>query len=144
MGMYTGCAFEAPLNALGVEVVTLLNDTQCWTEVANRFPQFRAWVLVGRCNFVPFGGIAYLEWHDLFAGGQTSELSPEGVWKVACSLKNYEGEIETFIADVLPTLVSGPVEVFSLYEEADEPTSTWVFAKADTTLVGWDAHPMDP
>ena len=66
---------------------------------------------------IPFGAVCYMpdDWEN-------SWDIEDGVWSVCCSLKNYESEIQTFLIDVLPYLVSGPVEVEYLYEESSEPS----------------------
>lgn len=117
MGMYTGLRFKADLSEKGLEVATSVIETRGWYLAAEILPAIKSWLRVGRRDFIPFGSVCYMpsDWEN-------SCSVEDGIWDVCCSLKNYESEIQTFLIDVLPYMVSGPVEVEYLYEESSEPT----------------------
>lgn len=74
---------------------------------------------IARSTFIPFGGIFYLpdEWEAAKKLADEKPLSDGGTWTVVCSLKNYKGEIEYFLENVLPEMISEPVIVEYRYEE---------------------------
>lgn len=117
MGMYTGLRFKADLSEKGLEAATSVIETHGWYVAAEILPAIKSWLQVGRRDMIPFGAVCYMpaDWENLLG-------IEDGVWSVCCSLKNYESEIQTFLIDVLPYLVSGPVEVEYLYEESSEPS----------------------
>ena len=126
MGMYTGLRFKVTLNDEGLSVVKSLNSAPAWTgrrwfhvlKEHNHLPWLRRWAFVGRADCVPFGIVLYMpdDWED-----NACDLDGR-VWNVCCSLKNYEGEIQQFLEDVLPYMVSEPCEAEVLYEEDEEPS----------------------
>ena len=117
MGMYTGLRFKADLSEKGLEVAASVIETRGWYVAAKILPAIKSWLQVGRRDMIPYGAVCYMP-----DGWKNSWDIEDGVWSVCCSLKNYESEIQTFLIDVLPYLVSGPVEVEYLYEESSEPS----------------------
>lgn len=75
------------------------------------------WSNLHRCNFIPYGAVCYMpsDWGD-----SHQELTGN-VLDFACSLKNYEGEIEWFIENVLP-VIGEAWHLQKLYEEDETPT----------------------
>lgn len=133
MGDYTGLRFTAKLKPQAIPIIQLLNEVRAspsstWGLVAQSFPlpELLAWQQVGRCDFIPFGAICYLpdEWDDQAADGQS--LLDGDTWRVICSLKNYENEIELFMLGVLPILLADPCCCEVLYEAWDVPCLTVV------------------
>ena len=121
MGMYTGVRFQAKLKPIVAGAMKLCYDSkvldQFWDTLSKIIPIDDNWLKAGRRDFIPFGALSYMPDHwDKSPTG----LSGEG-WNVCCSLKNYEGEIDTFLSKVLPYLISEPCEVEYLYEEWEEP-----------------------
>jgi hypothetical protein len=124
MGMYTGIRFEARLRADALPIVTALyevgGNVSRWGAVAEQhpLPWLQAWARVGRCDFIPFGALAYMP-----ADWKETNLDPpvDGVWRVCCSLKNYQGEIGIFLDAVLPHLIAESCTCEVLYEEDDAP-----------------------
>jgi hypothetical protein len=134
MGDYTGLRFAAKLKPQAIPIIQLLNDDRpnqhgsTWASVAQAFPlpELLAWQQVHRCDFIPFGGICYLpdEWDDQSADGNS--LLDGDVWRVVCSLKNYNNEIECFMLGVLPILLAEPCCCEVMFEAWDEPRITMV------------------
>lgn len=121
MGMYTGVRFQAKLKPIVAGAIKLCYDSkvldQFWDTLSKIIPIDDDWLKTGRKHFIPFGALSYMPDHW--------DKSPTGLsgedWNVCCSLKNYEGEIDTFLSKVLPYLISEPCEVEYLYEEWEEP-----------------------
>ena len=121
MGMYTGVRFQAKLKPIVAGAMKLCYDSkvldQFWDTLSKIIPIDDDWLKTGRRDFIPFGALSYMPDHW--------DKSPTGLsgedWNVCCSLKNYEGEIDTFLSKVLPYLISEPCEVEYLYEEWEEP-----------------------
>lgn len=137
MGMYTTLKLEAPLSPEGRIVIEALHrsmagsDQNIWIGAAilgdsedTVSPQvlaaMRKWSQVGRSNFIPNGMVTY---HSSWGTENVNTVDENGVWHVLCSLKNYEGEIETFLETLLPCLISRPTIAQSWYEEDEEPTA---------------------
>jgi hypothetical protein len=163
MGDYTGLRFEVPLNPLGISLIHRLEhwnnhrgmtiNTEAgrispWANVAQEFsnlPWVREWADVGRCNFIPYGALSYMAEDWVKEANLKETLGPhtDGAWgreravgyrwKVCCSLKNYEGEIEHFLRRVMPHLIAEKVTVETLFEYDNEPT-IWNIAPVDMTL----------
>lgn len=110
---------------------TALND---WGWVANELnlDWLHDWGQVGRADFIPFGGTSP-DWACHKEGFMhptgPSEWSPTSktyldqstldgsTWHVVCELKNYEGEIEKFLEELLPYLLAAPCAALWEYEE---------------------------
>lgn len=120
MGMYTGLRFRAELKPIVADAMRLLynesGSDSLWTNLSRIIPISDRWLMTGRRDFIPFGALSCMpsDWDETPTGidGET--------WKVCCSLKNYEGEIECFLSEVLPYLISEPCRTEVLYEEWDE------------------------
>lgn len=144
--MYTGLRASVVVKHEWIDAIRLLHETDWktgrWETVFATFPYMPGladWVKVGRRNFIPFGGLAYMpdDFSDTEDGRSYSSFDPKtGRWRFCCSLKNYEGEIGQFAENVLRHIVSSVEYCESLYEEhqydydqgwADEPThwSKW-------------------
>jgi hypothetical protein len=122
MGMYTGLRFKATLRPFVADTLAkFYNDRDCpdfWGAVSGVIPISNNWMNTHRRDFIPFGAISYLpdDWDEesRSAGLRGTE------WHVCCSLKNYEGEIELFLREVLPHLISDMCRVEYRYEEWEE------------------------
>lgn len=133
MGMYTGIRFTAKLNEFGARVIKDLHSEwaqlgfSAWGRVAEKYPDFKGWARVGRCDFIPFGAVCYMpnEW------GEGESLLEEATWRVTCSLKNYAGEIDTFLASVLPKIIGLPCSVEVLYEEDKQSRIVHILPKTE-------------
>ena len=122
MGMYTGLRFEAKLKPFVADAIELVLSEQnlysLWDPLAGIISIDQKWLDVGRKDFIPFGSMSYMpdDWvhrNDIYRFSQK--------WFVCCSLKNYEGEIESFLDLVLPFLIDEPCDVEVLYEEWPKP-----------------------
>lgn len=120
MGMYTGLRFEAKLKPIVADAIKLLykedGSDDFWWGLSRIIPISDRWLKIDRRDFIPFGALSYMpsDWDETPTGieGET--------WKVCCSLKNYLGEIEFFLSEVLPHLISEPCRTEVLYEEWEE------------------------
>ena len=129
MGMYTGLRFKAKLKPLVADSFTMLygirEGSSFWDNLSRIIPISDKWLSVGRKDFIPFGALSYMpsDWDETPTGidGNT--------WKVCCSLKNYEGEIEVFLSEVLPHLISEPCRTEVLYEVWEESKFDDIFPK---------------
>ncbi len=130
MGMYTGLRAKLSIKEEFWPVIDMVMNRRegiFWEDVAKAFPQYpfiAEWADVGRCDFIPFGALAYMPWDDDDPEWQRSFKA--GLWVFQCSLKNYEGEIECFVNTVLSPIVHATYELYSLYEEHDEPMQLFI------------------
>jgi hypothetical protein len=81
----------------------------------------KRWCEFRRCGFIPFGLLSYMP--DDFGceidkpdGGSVFDKET-GSWEFACSLKDYKGEIEFFVTNVLKVISEEIFYCESLYEE---------------------------
>lgn len=126
MGDYTGLRFRAVVNEMGHAAAAILTDRSlhdapgtvngpydAWALVAELIPGMKldTWLKVDRRSFIPCGAVCYMpdDWVH------TNELV-DGEWRVSCSLKDYEGEIEVFLKNVLPQMIARPCAYEKLFE----------------------------
>lgn len=140
MGMYTAMVFRAKLKQTNTDVIAALQSIYAgqddrwdlWRELMPSDAPDRV-----RSGFIPKGGSAYCEderaWL-LKANGWTEGLQ-SGFWTCSCELKNYEGEIQWFLANVLPGWIMDRVKVFTAYEEQ---------LYGDWGIGGWDFEVVEP
>lgn len=136
MGMYTGLRAKVVVKPQYRRAIGLLHEDddllKAWEAPAKILPEWaKTWLNYGRSCFIPFGGLAYMP--DDFdkrnvdkEDGRSSYDEVTGVWEFACSLKNYESEIEYFVPNVLFNLAESVEYCESLYEQNEEVT-TWIF-----------------
>jgi hypothetical protein len=128
--MYTGLRAKLVIKEEFRPVIERLMDPASegsWYDVTKAFPQYpflAEWVGVWRSDFIPFGALAYMPWDDEDPDWQRS--FKDGLWVFQCSLKNYDDEIEFFVAQVLSRIVDERHELYSLYEENEEPTQLFI------------------
>lgn len=126
MGMYTDFCFDVELKAnTPPEIIELLDhwmNRDDLTEVQVTTPQHdlfncTRWRLIGWC------GSAYFDAqpHRHF---KKNKWSSTYILNIRCNLKNYEEEIQKFIAWITPFLdhFEGDFLGFYRYEESNEPT----------------------
>ena len=128
--MYTGLRAKVVVKLEYHKAITLLYGVRtapggglnCWKTVAEWFPFFQSWGEVGRASFIPFGVMCYMpeEWGETRSKFDRST----GVWEFHCSLKNYEGEIEKFLSEILSEISESVEFCQTLYEE-DESETDW-------------------
>lgn len=130
MGDYTELRVRATIKHKYRDLVTELMDenNKCyWRELVARFPKFmwlRAWAHKVDCSMmIPFGGSSSFPNDPDWAHTWNPET---GFWQFQCSLKNYEGTIENFLAHVLPELAETVHEAYEHYEYDDEPSKIGV------------------
>lgn len=131
--MYTGLRFKAklkPLASIAIEAayreLQIAEGSYDFWEIVNAiFPISNHWLSIGRRDFIPLGSLSYMpaEWDDL----KTEEGINGDIWTVCCSLKNYSGEIEIFLKEVLPFLIEESCTTYHLYEEWREEVKTEVY-----------------
>lgn len=121
MGTYTTLEFTAQLNDRGIQVVNqfarlMASRVGCeragsvWSEIAKNNPEFAHFATLERCDFIP-------------NGGNSSSLNGRE-WEVNADLKNYNNEIETFLTEVLPYLITEPCRTESAcdaWRNGDDP-----------------------
>jgi hypothetical protein len=94
-----------------------------WLQVFETYPDMPGvdrWVIYSRCDFIPFGALAYMpdDFSDADDRESYSRFDPTtGQWRFCCSLKNYKGEIQFFVENVLAHIVESAVYCESLYEQ---------------------------
>lgn len=122
MGMYTGLMVSVTIKPEYRQAIAHLHEVQQWAMLPpGSLPGMKLWQDVRRCNFIPWGALCYMpeDFGNRPAGIEDSfsEFDPEtGLWRFACSLKNYESEIEEFM-NFLISLISHVDYAWSLYEE---------------------------
>lgn len=115
MGMYTGLKVTAKIKQEFIEELrkVLSSDIDyVWKNVdLERFPFVEKFANLYRSDCIPFGAVSYMpsEWEN-------ENTLEEGVWEFCCSLKNYEGEIEIFLKEVLVEICEW-AKIERLYEE---------------------------
>ena len=126
MGDYTGLRFTAQLTPFVAETFrSILEDEDIlaealgiWEYAQNRgIPIPQEFMAYSRKSMIPFGAVCYMP----ASWGYTKGLvSPEGVWDVVCSAKDYGyhkvSMMETFVLKVLPLLIQEPCRVEILFE----------------------------
>ena len=128
--MYTGLRAKLVIKEEFWPAIDMLMDPTTaarWEEVAEAFPQYpflTEWAGVDRCNFIPFGALCYMPWDDNDPAWERS--FENGLWVFQCSLKNYAGEIAYFVETVIPHIVDVRHELYSLYEENEEPEQLYI------------------
>lgn len=123
MGTYTGIRAKIILHEKYVPQIRALMEykypegvwkTGDYVESRWCLTDFKEWATVGRCDFIPFGALAYMPWEDNDPEWQRKLDGNE--WTFQCSLKNYNDEIEQFMATVLP-VIAKEIKYFEvLYE----------------------------
>lgn len=139
MGMYTGLRgkvvfkdkeFAEDLKR-ELESYDRLNHWQGLSEKYPELEELEKFSTMGRATFIPCGSMCYLDWEDTYSRVQGK------VFEFNCSLKNYEGEIETFVEKVLPEIA----EDWNLemqYEEWVEPVSVTKDGGIDKDSIKYD------
>lgn len=140
MGMYTGLRFKGIVKEEYRDVIdVLMNDetVDCWEDLLERFDNLEFaedFIYRPRSSMIPFGGLAYMpdEWEEYInpelgdkwdnlrdADGWERSFNKEtGYWQFQCSLKNYDGEIKSFVNVLLPVILEKSIYIESKYEES--------------------------
>ncbi len=125
MGIYTSFRCHVKIKAeyqnLIKEFMDLRIKPDPWKELANRHPSLiwlRLWADYDRANFIPSG--------DPESGpGFKSDHWPvtyiAGWWRFECALKNYQNNINMFVALILRNVAAEAETLQSWYEEFSEP-----------------------
>jgi hypothetical protein len=136
MGMYTGLRAKVIVHPRFRGLIASLHsddESMCWEKSieTNRhsFPDeadsLKEWCKFDRCGFIPFGRLAYMpdDFGDRVEDSDGGSLYDEktGTWEFACSLKNYESEIQFFVPNVLKVISEEILYCESLYEEYPMP-----------------------
>lgn len=130
MGMYTELIFGASIKKDAPQKVIntlhyLVNHKKLWEDV-----EIEESVTNGR-NVLNGSGSYYFGVNDPVAKMWQDDIDKE--WKVCsrCNIKNYEGEIETFLEWVKPYIDSGSgsrdMYAIKIYEEQSEPTIYYLY-----------------
>jgi len=117
MGMYTGLRGTITFKPDVANVLRERGDWN-WEELAYHLNSdaVKDFANKNRCNFIPKGALSYMpsDWDEV-----VNKWIDDTTYSFACSLKNYEEEIATFIG-ILPE-IADYWELEELYEEADCP-----------------------
>lgn len=127
MGMYTGLRATVKVKAEYDSLIGYLHwlapiEEQSRWERASILSRhdFSGWIAYSRCDFIPFGALCYMP--DTFSdSGESYSTYKDRIWEFACSLKNYEGEIQFFVPNVLKVISEEIYRCESLYEEYPYP-----------------------
>lgn len=127
MGMYTGLRAKVVVKeeySKAIEELHEHTDYLCgWNNVTSKFPNLDKWKDYSRCRFIPFGSPYYLPDEWTLLGGKNSYYDKKSrVWEFSCSLKDYEGEIDFFVNNILLLIVDSVSYCESMYEEDKAPT----------------------
>lgn len=148
-GLVVDCKLNANGMAIIHELNRIHDETEegwhnAWGQVAEAFPL--PWLVdwarrdsdsdtggSSRQNMIPFGGSAYFQLQDFkeaglpedaYRGDDPTNWNHRDLngdrWMFGCSLKNYGGEIQKFVKDVLPYLCDEIYLCKSRYEESEE------------------------
>ena len=125
MGMYTGLRFKVHIKEKYQKALEKMLKGRTWTEIED-IPKIKDWLKVSRRDFIPWGDLCDMpyEWDEELEKEMNNQHSvyKNGVWRVICSLKNYENAIDFFVHNILSELVDEIYYCESLYEEfPDEP-----------------------
>lgn len=100
---------------------------------------FSGWTAYDRCDFIPFGALCYMP--DSFSdSGESYSAYKDRIWEFACSLKNYESEIQFFIPNVLKVISEEIYRCESLYEEFPYPNDPHPFDDVNTRYQSRDDY----
>lgn len=116
MGMYTGLRARVKIKSEYRAEIQRLHDTRNWDGV--NVPNINKWLKFDRNIFIPYGGLCYMP--DGFGEpfGENSGRKFDGEWwQFSCSLKNYEGEIQFFLENIMKYIVEEIDYCHYLYEE---------------------------
>ena len=116
MGMYTGLRGSITFKQSVAQVLQEVGFD--WQVIAyhTQSEAAKAFASKGRSGFIPRGALCYMpsDWDSI-----VDEWIDEATYSFACSLKNYDGEIEAFL-QMLPD-IADYWELEELYEEAESP-----------------------
>ena len=125
MGMYTGLRVKVTVKEEYRGMINEINNGAEWREFSTRHPFVAEYARLGRSEFIPSGMISYMpdywETEDYEAtDGFDRKIDMEtGYWTFQCSLKDYENEIEKFLDEVLPNIITSSEHIEYFYEEWD-------------------------
>ncbi len=131
MGMYTGLRVKVTVKEDYRQMIQAINEGAEWNDFAEQFPFLTAYAKQVRAESIPRGSLCYMpsSWetgeypNQVATDGFERYINTEtGYWTFQCSLKNYEGEIDQFLKEVLPNIISEAEHIEYLYEECDEST----------------------
>lgn len=153
MGYYTSLRARMTVKPKYRKLIQMRHDRQNpdgtwkadwgWEKVLKAYPTcdaLRHWVGYWRADFIPNGALGNVPPDFSKTGDTYSEFDPEtGVWEFACSLKNYEGEIEAFVSLIVADMIESIEYCESIGEnwrdwldsphpwdtEETKPTKTW-------------------
>ncbi|MCP4336639.1 MAG: hypothetical protein GY679_02180 [Mycoplasma sp.] len=114
MGDFTGIRCAVKLKKEMIEQVEkVLNDGN-WEKTL-----FKEWADMNRSSFIPFGPIDYVKYNEDDKCFDNSLI--DEYWFFQSTLKNYDGEIDFFIKNVLPVLAEQIIYLDTWYEYDSEP-----------------------
>ena len=104
----------------------------------------KRWCEFDRCGRIPFGILAYMpdDFGDRIEKPDGGSVFNEetGSWEFACSLKNYQSEIQFFIPNVLKVISEEIFYCESLYEEFPYPNDPHPFDDVSTRYQSRDDY----
>lgn len=127
MGMYTGLRFRGHVKPEYRQMIyNIMHRDMEWEDFITDFPFISDYAELPRACMIPFGGLAYMpdEWEDannILTSSFKQQFDMEtGYWAFQCSLKNYDSEIDIFIATVIPIICESTDWIEDFYEEWHE------------------------
>jgi hypothetical protein len=155
MGMYTGLRAHVKVYPRFRGLIASLHsddESMRWEKSieTNRhsFPEeadsLKGWCEFDRCGFIPFGVLAYMpddfgDRIDKPDGGSVFDKETDS-WEFACSLKNYQSEIQFFVPNVLKVISEEIFYCESLYEEYPYPNTPHPFDNKPITYLSHDEY----
>ena len=121
MGMYTelvlGVELESPPARLVATLQEMVNEEE-WSDLPGRW----GWMLQSTSYYFAGDSYSTLRWDD---------ISDSYFLTVRCDLKNYEGEIESFLQWIAPYVQPRGFAGYVRYEEDAVPTLLYFVAKGE-------------
>lgn len=130
MGSYTGLRCKIKIKEEYIDALKeLISLDYEWAQ--HSMPEFKEFGKLDRAGFIPCGSLSYMPycWEKLKEDA-VNEYDTEDVdefkynfdeksriWTFQCSLKNYSGEIEYFIENIVPLITENIIHLEEFYEE---------------------------
>lgn len=126
MGMYTGLRVKVTVKEEYRLMIQDINDEASWSDYVVDFPFIKDYAEQARAEFIPRGMLSYMPdcWEEgtfpnqVATDGFDRDIDLQtGKWTFQCSLKNYNSEIEQFLNEVLPNIISEAEHIEYFYED---------------------------
>lgn len=118
MGMYTSVRFKGiikPEYSEGFEGIAMRGE---WENSKHEI--FREFGKMNRAGYIPCGGLCGSKWGNS-SSFKRNYYALMNYWQFECSLKNQEGEVQTFM-ELIPKFVQELYHFEEMYEECEYST----------------------